>query len=346
MKNQKIKEMEELLEMMSKKEIAKLELENLRTDIQTHHNFLKSLKKLHEESLNRPLDYSTRRSPDNTRRQAQAQVLPRRSQEVAVTAPTTSSTAPVASVALPDLINHEAGRGGAGAVGLNSPEYLYYLQQQKQLLSHSQRTSLEHSKHSQPGMAAAQFQVSPRQPGQPGQPGQGPQSSSQTVVSSHSQQAENNMMPPPGGQTGQAGQAGRQFSTNIQKFLSNSDIQHRLRAGPGGVGAVTSLQLPGGAVGVPVPPSDRQPAKSLTIRPRDFCKEVPPTSSPSSRRSPVVTRCAVCHSPANFLCSGCQKVYYCTVKCQVNSRPLQSVSDTPIITVLSSGAVRAFRENY
>ena len=29
------------------------------------------------------------------------------------------------------------------------------------------------------------------------------------------------------------------------------------------------------------------------------------------------TRCVVCHSLANFLCSGCQKIYYCTVKCQV-----------------------------
>ena len=284
--------MEELLEMMSKKEVAKIELENLRTEIETHHNFLKSLKKLHEETLNRPLDFSTRRSPDNNRRPAQ----PRRSQEAAVASTSTSSSASVASVVLPDLINHESGRGGGGgggggaAVALNSPEYLYYLHQQKQLLS---MRNLELSKHSQPQLpAGSQFpQISP--------------------VPTARQSPASTAMPPPAGQ----------FSTNIQKFLGNSDIQQRLRPQAGGV---TSLQLPGGAVGVPVPPSDRQdrqPAKSLTIRPRDFCREVPPSSSPASRRSPVVTRCAVCHNPANFLCSGCQKVYYCTVKCQVTLSP-------------------------
>ena len=283
MKIQKIKEMEELLDMMSKKEVAKIELESLRAEIETHHNFLKSLKKLQEESLNRPLDYSsTRRSPENNRRQAPPPTVTTTPSKPST--PSTASTASVASVSLPDLINHESGRGGRAAVALNSPEYLYYLHQQKQLLS---QRNLELSKHSQPQLPAqSQLQVSPIAAARPSQ--------------------ASSAMPPPAGQ----------FSTNIQKFLSSSDIQQRLRTQSGGV---TSLHLPGGAVGVPVTPSgqDRQPAKSLTIRPRDFCKEVPPTSSPSSRRSPVVTRCAVCHSPANFLCSGCQKVYYCTVKCQV-----------------------------
>merc|ERR1719481_620484 len=32
----------------------------------------------------------------------------------------------------------------------------------------------------------------------------------------------------------------------------------------------------------------------------------------------TLSKCAVCCKVANFLCSGCQKVYYCTVQCQVS----------------------------
>ena len=43
-----------------------------------------------------------------------------------------------------------------------------------------------------------------------------------------------------------------------------------------------------------------------------------PTTSNQRRDSAnLLSKCAVCTKVANFLCSGCQKVYYCTVQCQV-----------------------------
>ena len=44
---------------------------------------------------------------------------------------------------------------------------------------------------------------------------------------------------------------------------------------------------------------------------------IPGTDKPMGAPPPQ-TRCVVCHRNANFLCSGCQKLYYCTVKCQVS----------------------------
>merc|ERR1712106_389477 len=48
-----------------------------------------------------------------------------------------------------------------------------------------------------------------------------------------------------------------------------------------------------------------------------------PTMTPSHATPPrdpasILSKCAVCTKVANFLCSGCQKVYYCTVQCQRN----------------------------
>ena len=36
-----------------------------------------------------------------------------------------------------------------------------------------------------------------------------------------------------------------------------------------------------------------------------------------SRESTILSKCTMCNRVANFLCSGCQGVYYCTVQCQV-----------------------------
>ena len=48
----------------------------------------------------------------------------------------------------------------------------------------------------------------------------------------------------------------------------------------------------------------------------------PTGPSQTAPREPVslLSKCAVCTRVANFLCSGCQAVYYCTVQCQVRYR--------------------------
>ena len=333
--------MEDLLEMMSKKEVAKVELENLKSEISTHQKFLKKLKNLHEGShqevtqgvtrevnqgvtpvmtmgvspgatprvsqglnlgvspgstprvsqglnlgvspgatprvsqgLNlgasggtpvvsqggpRPLDYSTRRSPDN-----RLQIVTRRPSSV-----TTSSSSASASPALPDLI-HEVGAGA------KTPEYLYYLHQQNQIIN--QRNQ------------ASQLQVSQIQQLQQLQQAQAAQAQAQAQ---NLMKGPGVMAPPP---SQSLAQPSGQFSSNIQKFLS-PEVQPGGRPGQAGAGG------------------RQQTNKGLMIRPRDFCKENIVQARPSQQ---TVTRCAVCLSPANFLCSGCQKVYYCTVKCQVN----------------------------
>eukprot|EP00090_Calanus_glacialis_P002503 TRINITY_DN11877_c0_g1_i5.p1 TRINITY_DN11877_c0_g1~~TRINITY_DN11877_c0_g1_i5.p1 ORF type:complete len:540 (-),score=124.95 TRINITY_DN11877_c0_g1_i5:206-1780(-) len=40
------------------------------------------------------------------------------------------------------------------------------------------------------------------------------------------------------------------------------------------------------------------------------------TSTQPREAASILSKCAVCSKVANFLCSGCQKVYYCTVQCQ------------------------------
>ena len=43
-------------------------------------------------------------------------------------------------------------------------------------------------------------------------------------------------------------------------------------------------------------------------------------SIPQTDNPIILSKCGVCSKVANFLCSGCQKVYYCTVQCQVRTR--------------------------
>ena len=309
--------MEDLLEMMSKKEVAKVELENLKSEISTHQTFLKKLKNLHDgthqevtmevnqgvtnkvtpevthgvnpgvtngmtitqgvtpgvthgvtlgvsQAVTRALDYSTRRSPESSR----LQIVPRRPASV-----TTSSTSSLASPAPPDLI-HEAGARS------KTPDYLYYLQQQSQIINQRSQASQIHQLQQIHQAQAAQAQAAQAQ---------AIQVQAQNLVKS-----PGGVMPPPPSQS--LAQPGRQFTTNIQKFLS-TEVPAPVR---GGLGGASQRQ--------------QQPSKGMMIRPRDFCKENVGQARPSQQ----VTRCAVCLSPANFLCSGCQKVYYCTVKCQVN----------------------------
>ena len=54
----------------------------------------------------------------------------------------------------------------------------------------------------------------------------------------------------------------------------------------------------------------------VALIPRLDCRVSEAGGGGRSSSSPG-TQCVVCHSLANFLCSGCQKIYYCTVKCQV-----------------------------
>ena len=42
-------------------------------------------------------------------------------------------------------------------------------------------------------------------------------------------------------------------------------------------------------------------------------------STLSRKPASILSKCAVCEKKANFLCSGCQNMYYCTVQCQVGS---------------------------
>merc|ERR1719318_1983374 len=41
-------------------------------------------------------------------------------------------------------------------------------------------------------------------------------------------------------------------------------------------------------------------------------------SIPQADNPTILSKCGVCSKVANFLCSGCQRVYYCTVQCQRN----------------------------
>ena len=41
--------------------------------------------------------------------------------------------------------------------------------------------------------------------------------------------------------------------------------------------------------------------------------------SQQNQNTNLLSKCAVCYKVANFLCSGCEKVYYCTIQCQVST---------------------------
>ena len=54
--------------------------------------------------------------------------------------------------------------------------------------------------------------------------------------------------------------------------------------------------------------------------PQTTVRTTAPTPSKSRQPASILSKCVVCTKMANFLCSGCQKVYYCTVQCQVRMR--------------------------
>ena len=53
-----------------------------------------------------------------------------------------------------------------------------------------------------------------------------------------------------------------------------------------------------------------------------------PAGQEEDEPSPGMALCEVCAQQANFLCSGCQLVYYCTTDCQVRCAPIGFTSNS------------------
>ena len=62
-----------------------------------------------------------------------------------------------------------------------------------------------------------------------------------------------------------------------------------------------------------------QQAKQGKVAEQTAAKPGPSPATPATG----LTICVVCAKPANFLCSGCELVYYCTSACQVRYSMLQ-----------------------
>ena len=115
--------------------------------------------------------------------------------------------------------------------------------------------------------------------------------------------------------------------TELSKLMNNMNSQYAVRNNiPNIINQPRSLPTNQNRQEIPVNnrnfPEIRNAIAASTDRriPQPQVRTPTPTSPQSSQpREPasILSKCAVCSKVANFLCSGCQKVYYCTVQCQV-----------------------------
>ena len=128
LKNKKIVEMEELLELKSKKEEARAELEAIKTDIAKHQTFFSSLKQFNDQTAAEEREREAAATSASVSAASPRVLLPpasdpSRIQIIQPRAASTSSTSTSAQPQLPDLVNHDGQpRPAVGAKTQSHPQ--------------------------------------------------------------------------------------------------------------------------------------------------------------------------------------------------------------------------------